>query len=105
MHVLNRCGILWFLHTIDIHPYICDASFDTKRYTVHRFIMAAYYGVRRTHLCASISQFQEELSVDQKKGLPTRKAIARGNSGFLCTSATLSADVPQVWPTENSLVS
>ena len=41
-------------------------------------------------LCASSSRFEAELqapveSVDKKKGLPTGKAIARGNSGFHCT--------------------
>ena len=36
-------------HTIDILPYARDAHIDTKRYTVRRFIIAAY-GMQRNSL-------------------------------------------------------
>ena len=48
-HCLNRHGIPWPPHTVDIlHPFVTH-SFDTKRYTVRRFIMLVY-GVQRIYL-------------------------------------------------------
>ena len=38
-------------HTIDILPYTCDANIDTKRYTVRKFIIAAYGHVRDSLDC------------------------------------------------------
>ena len=45
-HALN-CGTV--SDTIDILPYTHDAYVDTKRYTVRRFIIAAY-GLQRNSL-------------------------------------------------------
>ena len=38
-------------HTIDILPYTCDAIIDTKRYTVRKFIIAAYGHARASFDC------------------------------------------------------
>ena len=48
-HVLNHGGIPPPPHTIDILAYTRDTRIDTKRNTVHRFIIAAY-GMQLTRL-------------------------------------------------------
>ena len=77
-------------HAIDILPYACDAWIDTKRNTVHRFMIAKkltwFVLIQRPIWSYKQTVRASVKSADEKKRLPTGKTIARSNLGFHCTS-------------------
>ena len=74
-------------------------NFDTKRYTVHRFIMAAYYGMQRTHCsCASSGRFEVELVDEKRDYLPVKQSqeVTQGPL-YLCLPFTSSVMASTGW--------